>query len=140
LQVVAVNFCRSPATVSASTALLPTKECMCEAPGRPGKTIGSSGDRWLYLQSARNSGRLPTPAGTGSIFRDLYALTCAFQAAWSTGSQAGVFGLAEGEDEDEGFAAADGERLGDSVRTTGGGGYASAFAAFDGVGCGSAAA
>ena len=37
LQVVAVNFVRSPAVVSASTALLPTNECMCEAPGRPGK-------------------------------------------------------------------------------------------------------
>src|SRR3954471_13385736 len=87
LQVVAVNFVRSPAVVSASTALLPTKECMWEAPGRPGKTIGSSAPRWLYLPSARNWGRLPTPAGTGSIFSALYAVTCAFQDAGSTGIQ-----------------------------------------------------
>lgn len=26
---------------------LPKKLCMCEAPGRPGKTIGSSGARWV---------------------------------------------------------------------------------------------
>ena len=30
---------------------LPTKLWSCEAPGRPGKTIGSSGARWLKPQA-----------------------------------------------------------------------------------------
>ena len=84
-----MNFIRSPAVVSASTALFPTNECMCEAPGRPGKTIGSSAFRWLYLQSARNSGRLPAPPA-GWAFVALYLATCAFQAAWSMGIQPGA--------------------------------------------------
>src|SRR5882757_5428264 len=35
--------------------MAPKKLCMCEAPGRFGKTIGSSGSRWVYGHSARNS-------------------------------------------------------------------------------------
>jgi hypothetical protein len=96
---------------------------MCEAPGRPGKTIGSSAARWLYLQSARNSGRLPTPAGTGSTCTARYALTCAFHAARSTGTQpvrggaAAAGGFADADAVAEGVVAGvDGDALGDSGR------------------------
>lgn len=41
---------------------LPKKLCMCEAPGSPGKTIGSSGARWVYGHSARNSATRTTSA------------------------------------------------------------------------------
>jgi hypothetical protein len=34
---------------------LPKKSCEWDAPARPGRTIGSSGSRWLSGQSARNS-------------------------------------------------------------------------------------
>jgi hypothetical protein len=77
--------------------VLPTNECRCDAPGMPGKTIGSSASRWLYVQSARNSGLSPTPAGTGSVLSAWYAATWACHAARSTliqpafgGSWAGV--------------------------------------------------
>jgi hypothetical protein len=36
---------------------------MCEAPGRFGKMIGSSGSRWLNGQSARNSATRTAPGG-----------------------------------------------------------------------------
>ncbi len=41
---------------------LPKKLCMWEAPGRPGKMIGSSGARWVYGHSARNSATRTTSA------------------------------------------------------------------------------
>src|SRR6476469_7514335 len=39
----------------AVVAWLPKKSCECDAPARPGSTIGSSGSRWLSWQSAGNS-------------------------------------------------------------------------------------
>src|ERR1700755_1289264 len=46
---------RSLTVVVALVTSLPKKLCMCEAPGSPGKTIGSSGRRCENGQSARNS-------------------------------------------------------------------------------------
>ena len=54
--------------VLALVVVLPKKLCMCDAPGRPGKTIGSSGSRWVNGQSARNSAtRTIGPPGGGVV-------------------------------------------------------------------------
>src|SRR5436190_9737691 len=37
----------------ASVDVLPKNSCGCEAPGRPGRTIGSSGAEWLKRQSLK---------------------------------------------------------------------------------------
>src|ERR1041384_6183662 len=64
--------------VRALVERLPKKSCEWEAPGRFGRTIGSSGSRWLIGHSARNSatrtgapcaapGTLSTPAASARI-------------------------------------------------------------------------
>jgi len=44
---------------------LPKNTCMCEAPGWPGNTIGSSAPEWLYGHSTRNCGTRPCAPATG---------------------------------------------------------------------------
>ncbi len=57
--------------VWALVTVLPKKLCMCEAPGSPGRTMGSSGSRWLYVQSAGNSATrmalMPGAASAGAV-------------------------------------------------------------------------
>src|SRR3954469_4143066 len=48
-------FCRDSSVVCAFVVALPVKLCSCEAPGRFGKTIGSSGSRWFTSQLTWNS-------------------------------------------------------------------------------------
>jgi hypothetical protein len=62
---------------------------MCDAPGMPGNTIGSSGREWPYAQVALNSGTRTESAGTGRGTSASNSASCAFQAAWSIGIQPG---------------------------------------------------
>ncbi len=47
LQVVSVSWKRLSVVVFAFVDRLPKNECMCDAPGMPGKTIGSFCPEWL---------------------------------------------------------------------------------------------
>src|SRR4029453_6408556 len=69
--------------VAALVLLLPQNVCRCEAPAMPGKTIGSSGRRWLILQEALNSGTRTLPAGTGLATVASYSASCLSHLAWS---------------------------------------------------------
>src|SRR5690349_5411881 len=68
---------------------------MCDAPGMPGKTIGSSGCEWLYAQVALNSGTRTVVAGTARGTIALNWASWAFQAAWSIGIQPGPLSTGE---------------------------------------------
>ncbi len=73
--------------VLVAVTLGPKNVCMCDAPGRFGKTIGSSGASPETEQSVWNSGTMVIPAGTGFEATALYCASAAFQAVWSTSTQ-----------------------------------------------------
>src|SRR5262245_38104439 len=56
--------CSEASVVAALVVLLPVKLCSCDAPGRFGRTIGSSGSRWLTSQFTWNSWCVTSSAGS----------------------------------------------------------------------------
>src|SRR6266496_6543388 len=58
--------CSEASVVAALVVLLSVKLCSCDAPGRFGRTIGSSGSRWLTSQFTWNSWCVTSSAGSRS--------------------------------------------------------------------------
>ena len=85
VHVVALLANSESAVENASVLVLPMKVWLCEAPGSPGATIGSSSLRWLTLQEALNSGTL---TGLLVTVRGFIAKNAATSAACLAGSTA----------------------------------------------------
>src|SRR3954451_4519453 len=87
------------AVVVKASTLGPKKVCRCEAPGIPGRTIGSSGPSLATVQSVWTSGTRVVPAVTGFALMASKAASSLAHLTWSTGTKppaGAVAGLAEG--------------------------------------------
>ena len=87
---------------------------MCEAPDRPGRTIGSSAAEFATPQSVWNSGTRVVPGGTALGLSALNAASSLFHLAWSTGTQppAGAVGGTDEEGDADGVALGADEAVG----------------------------